>query len=123
MGSVSSAFDLLTFAVLLTVFHADPDTFRTAWFVESISTQILVIFVIRTWGWTWSSRPDRVLTTTSLATLGVAIAIALTPLGRAVGFTVLPVSLLATVAGIACAYLVAAEATKILAGRYLHRDR
>ena len=120
MGSVSSAFDLLTFAVLLTVFHADPDTFRTAWFVESISTQILVIFVIRTWGWTWSSRPDRVLTITSLATLGVAIAIALTPLGRAVGFTDLPVPLLATVAGIACAYLVAAEATKILpAGTFI----
>ena len=58
MGSVSSAFDLITFTVLLKVFHADPDAFRTAWFVESISTQILVIFVIRTWGWTWSSRPN-----------------------------------------------------------------
>ena len=58
MGGVSSAFDLLTFTVLLKVFHADPDSFRTAWFIESISTQILVIFVIRTWGWTWSSRPD-----------------------------------------------------------------
>ena len=61
------------------------------------------------------------LTATSLATLGVAIAIALAPLGRTVGFTVLPVSLLAAVAGIACAYLVAAEVTKNLAGRYLHR--
>jgi P-type Mg2+ transporter len=104
MGSVSSAFDLLTFTVLLTVFHAEPDAFRTAWFIES--TQILVIFAIRTWGWTWSSRPDRVLTATSLATLGGAIAIALTPLGRAVGFTVLPISVLVTIAVIACAYLV-----------------
>ena len=73
-------------------------SFRTAWFIESITTQILVIFVIRTWGWTWNSRPDRVLATTSLVTLGVAIAIALTPLGRAVGFTTLPVSLLVTIA-------------------------
>jgi Mg2+-importing ATPase len=123
MGSVSSAFDLLTFTILLTVFHAEPDAFRTAWFIESISTQILVIFVIRTWGWTWSSRPDRVLTATSLATLGGAIAIALTPLGRAVGFTMLPISVLVTIAVIACAYLATAEATKILAGRYLHRGR
>jgi Mg2+-importing ATPase len=69
MGSVSSAFDLITFTVLLKVFHADPDAFRTAWFVESISTQILVIFVIRTWGWTWSSRPNTLLATTSLVTL------------------------------------------------------
>ena len=122
MGAVSSAFDLLTFTVLLTVFHADPDSFRTAWFIESITTQILVIFVIRTWGWTWNSRPDRVLATTSLVTLGLAIAIALTPLGHAVGFTILPVPLLVTIAVIACAYLGAAEITKVLAGRYLHRS-
>jgi Mg2+-importing ATPase len=122
MGAVSSAFDLLTFTVLLTVFHADPDSFRTAWFIESITTQILVIFVIRTWGWTWNSRPDRVLATTSLVTLGVAIAIALTPLGHAVGVTILPLSLLVTIAVIAGAYLGVAEITKVLAGRYLHRS-
>jgi Mg2+-importing ATPase len=51
MGSLSSLFDLITFTVLLKVFHAEADSFRTAWFVESIVTQILVIFIIRTWGW------------------------------------------------------------------------
>ena len=121
MGSVSSAFDLITFTVLLKVFHADPDAFRTAWFIESISTQILVIFVIRTWGWTWSSRPDAVLSTTSLVTLAAALVLALTPLGHAVGFTSLPVSVLVAIAVIACAYLASAEIIKVFAGRYLHR--
>ena len=121
MGSVSSAFDLITFTVLLKVFHADPDAFRTAWFVESISTQILVIFVIRTWGWTWSSRPNTLLATTSLVTLAAALALALTPLGHAVGFTSLPVAVLVAIAVIACAYLASAEIIKVFAGRYLHR--
>ena len=121
MGSVSSAFDLITFTVLLKVFHADPDAFRTAWFVESISTQILVIFVIRTWGWTWSSRPNTLLATTSLVTLAAALALALTPLGHAVGFTSFPVAVLVAIAVIACAYLASAEIIKVFAGRYLHR--
>ena len=49
MGALSSLFDLATFAVLLKVFDAGAAEFRTAWFVESIVTQILVIFIIRTW--------------------------------------------------------------------------
>jgi Mg2+-importing ATPase len=121
MGSLSSVFDLITFTALLKVFQADPDTFRTAWFVESISTQILVIFVIRTWGWAWRSRPDPVLTATSLATLAVAIAIALIPLGHVVGFVALPASMLVAIAIIACLYLGSAEITKVLARRLLHR--
>ena len=47
-GLVSSVFDLLTFALLYKVFHVDEEQFRTGWFVESLTTQILVIFVIRT---------------------------------------------------------------------------
>jgi Mg2+-importing ATPase len=119
MGSLSSLFDLITFTVLLKVFHADADSFRTAWFVESIVTQILVIFIIRTWGWAWGSRPDRVLTATSLLTLAAAIALALTPLGHGLGFVALPASLLGAIAVIACGYLVSAEIVKVYGARRL----
>jgi P-type Mg2+ transporter len=50
MGSLSSVFDMATFGILLFAFEAPPDLFRTAWFLESIATQILVIFIIRTHG-------------------------------------------------------------------------
>jgi Mg2+-importing ATPase len=119
MGSLSSVFDLITFTVLLKVFQAGPDIFRTAWFVESIATQILVIFVIRTWSWAWTSRPDRVLVTSSLVTLVAAIALALTPLGHALGFVSLPVTLLAAIAAIAAAYLASAEIVKVYGARRL----
>jgi Mg2+-importing ATPase len=120
MGGLSSLFDLITFTALLKVFHVAPDTFRTAWFVESIATQILVIFIIRTWAWSWRSRPDPVLTATSLVTLGVAIALALTPLGQAVGFVALSPAVLVTIGCIAGLYLGSAEVTKVLAHRLLH---
>ena len=54
-------FRLLTFGGLLLVFHATPEEFRTVWFLESMATQILVIFIIRTNGRPWSDRPHPVL--------------------------------------------------------------
>ena len=48
LGPLSSAFDLLTFLALRQGFSVDVEQFRTAWFLESMATQILVIFVIRT---------------------------------------------------------------------------
>jgi P-type Mg2+ transporter len=50
IGPISSVFDLATFALMLLVFRADEPLFRTGWFVESLATQTLVIFVIRTAG-------------------------------------------------------------------------
>jgi Mg2+-importing ATPase len=58
MGPLSSLFDFATFALLELGFKADVDVFRTAWFAESIATQILVIFVIRTAQRAWTSRPN-----------------------------------------------------------------
>src|SRR5260370_19109947 len=53
MGPLSSLFDFLTFGALVFVFEAAPEEFRTAWFLESMATQILVIFIIRTNGRPW----------------------------------------------------------------------
>jgi len=48
-GPVSSVFDFLTFWIMLALLHAGHTEFRTGWFVESIATQTLVVYVIRTW--------------------------------------------------------------------------
>ena len=58
LGPISSLFDFLTFGVLLWVFQAGETLFRTGWFVESLATQTLVIFVIRTAGNPLRSRPS-----------------------------------------------------------------
>ncbi|MCF4126794.1 magnesium-translocating P-type ATPase [Methylobacterium sp. SyP6R] len=112
MGPLSSLFDGLTFGVLLLGFGAGPEVFRTAWFLESMATQILVIVVIRTHGRPWRDRPGAALAASSLAALTVALALPFTPLAGWLGFTAPPPAILAAVAAITAAYLAAAEAVK-----------
>ncbi|TAK48912.1 MAG: magnesium-translocating P-type ATPase [Xanthobacteraceae bacterium] len=115
MGALSSLFDIATFALLLGLFKAGADMFRTAWFVESMATQILVIFLIRTAAGAWTSRPHWRLVVSSMGALAAALAIGLTPLGRAFGFVDLPPPILAAVVAIVAAYLGAIELVKRLA--------
>ncbi|WP_316195051.1 MULTISPECIES: magnesium-translocating P-type ATPase [unclassified Bradyrhizobium] len=121
MGPLSSVFDILTFAALIYLFKASPDEFRTAWFIESMATQILVIFIIRTNGPPWSDRPDPALTASSLIALLVAMIIPFTPVGTWFGFVPLPAALLGTIALLVVLYLVCAERLKSLAVRPMVR--
>jgi Mg2+-importing ATPase len=121
MGPLSSVFDLLTFAALIYIFKASPDEFRTAWFLESMATQILVIFIIRTNGRPWSNRPHPVLTASSLIALVVALALPLTPLGGWFGFVTPPLSILGAIGLLVVSYLACAELIKPFAVRTQNR--
>ena len=90
IGPISSLYDFLTFFLLLTVFHASEQFFQTGWFVESLATQTLVIFVIRTAGNPFRSRPSRALTVTTLTIVLVGLLLPFTPLAGALGFVPLP---------------------------------
>jgi Mg2+-importing ATPase len=90
VGPVSSLFDFLTFYVLLRVLHATEVLFHTGWFVESLATQTLVLFVIRTMGNPLKSRPSRSLTLATIAVAGIGLALPATPLAPLLGFTVPP---------------------------------
>ncbi|MFG1477311.1 magnesium-translocating P-type ATPase [Xanthobacter sp. V4C-4] len=122
MGPLSSVFDLMTFGGLLLLFQATPDEFRTAWFLESMATQILVIFVIRTADRPWRSPPGPALAASSLLALAVALALPLTPLGSWFGFTPPPPAMLAGIAAVVVAYLVCAELLKPWALRRRPRE-
>ena len=115
MGPLSSLFDIATFLILLYGFGASTETFRTAWFVESMATQVLVIFLIRTAAPAWSSRPHPFLVATSLGALAVALLLALTPLGHWFGFAPVGAPILLTIAALVVGYLAAAEALKHMA--------
>jgi Mg2+-importing ATPase len=117
MGALSSAFDLAMFWMLVRVFEVSPDVFRTAWFVESTATQILVIFIIRTSRLSWASRANPLLVTSSLGALGLAFAIVLMPWGADLGFAHLPGALFAAITGVVIAYLAAADVFKTFAIR------
>ena len=90
IGPISSIFDFLTFWVMLVVFHASETLFHTGRFVESLATQTLVLFIIRTDGNPLRSRPSRPLTMTTLAIVLVGVLLPITPLASVLGFTPLP---------------------------------
>jgi Mg2+-importing ATPase len=111
-GGVSSAFDLLTFAVLRLGFHADAELFRSGWFLASVATELAVLFVMRTRRPFFRSRPSALLVGVSLAVAGVTVAIPYSPLAAPLGLEALPASLIATLACIVVLYVVATEIAK-----------
>ncbi len=114
IGPISSMYDFLTFGVLLWIFHAstNPALFRTGWFVESLATQTLVVFVIRTAGNPLTSRPSPRLIASVLIVVAAATVLPYTPLGSLLRFTPLPVSLMAAIAFLAVTYLLLVQAVK-----------
>ncbi len=112
-GPASSLFDFVTFALMLGVFHAGAASFRSGWFVESIATQTLVIFVIRTRRVPfWRSRPSRPLLAASLLTVAAGALLPVSPLAHVLGFGHLSPAFYAALAVMAAAYLALAEAIK-----------
>ena len=112
IGPLSSLYDFLTFAVMLKIFHADATLFRTGWFVESLATQTLVIFVIRTAGRPWESRPSAGLVWGVCACVAVGVVIPFTPLAPWLGFTRLPSLFFAILVLMIVTYLALVEVVK-----------
>jgi Mg2+-importing ATPase len=112
IGPISSLFDFLTFYALIRLFSAHESLFRTGWFVESIATQVLVIFVIRTRRNPLRSHPNRWLVLTSLGVVVTAMLLPFTPLAPYLGFTPLPLSFFGLLTALLIAYLVMVEGGK-----------
>lgn len=112
MGPLSSLFDLITFAGLILLFHAAAPEFQTAWFLESMATQILVIFVIRTNGRPWRDLPRPWLAASSLGALIVAMILPFTAPGAWFGFVVPPWRVTLALGGLVIVYLACAELLK-----------
>ncbi len=123
VGPVSSLFDFLTFYVLLSVLKANEALFQTGWFVESLATQVLVSFVIRTRHNPLASRPHAALALTSLAVVLAALLLPFTGLGQYFGFQPLPAEFLAILAVLVVAYLGIVEAAKRIFYRHLTTGR
>ncbi len=112
IGPVSSLYDFLTFFVLLRFFHASETEFHTGWFVESLATQTLVLFVIRTAGNPLRSRPSLPLVCTTLAVVAIGIALPFAPLANPLGFTALPATFFMFLGAATVTYLALVELVK-----------
>jgi Mg2+-importing ATPase len=112
-GLISSAFDLLTFAVLLLAFHASEATFQTSWFMTSLLTELAVVLILRTNKPAFRSNPSRLLLWSTLAVAAATFAIPfLGALSSAFGFVPLSALQVGAVVAIVVGYVVATEFAK-----------
>ncbi len=112
-GSLSSIFDLLTFVVLPHATVADATAFRSGWFIESVATELAVLFVLRTRRPFFRSRPSLLLLGASVLLGLVTLAIPYSPLAPLLGLAGPPLALLGSLALITVAYVIANEIVKV----------
>ena len=89
-GVLSSVFDYLTFGVLRLYLQAGEKAFRTGWFIESVVSAALIVFVVRSRHGLFRSRPGRPLLWSTLAVVGLTLVLPLTPVFEPLGFTAVP---------------------------------
>ena len=112
-GPISSVFDFLTFFILLFIFNAQASLFQTAWFIESICTQTLVIFVIRTRVVPfYRSRPSHLLLGSTILIVAIACILPFTVVGSIFGFVHPPLSFFVMLIGLLIGYLMFVEIVK-----------
>jgi P-type Mg2+ transporter len=112
-GLVSSAFDFLTFGVLLWTFHASVELFRTGWFVESLLTELAIALVVRTRRPFFMSRPGALLLVSSLVMMAITLLLPFVPIARLVGLVPVPANLLGAMGLITALYVGATELLKL----------
>jgi len=111
-GILSSAFDYLTFGVLLLLLHATTDQFRTGWFLESVISASATVLVIRTRKSFFRSKPGKYLLIATLLIVVVTVLFPFTPLADLLGFRPLPLTMLLVIGMIVVLYIIAAEIVK-----------
>jgi Mg2+-importing ATPase len=112
-GSISSIFDFITFFILYRIFHLTQTGFQTGWFLESLATQTLVIYIIRTRRTPFlQSSPEPTLFISTIVAVAVGWLLPFTGLGKLFGFTPLPPLIFSTLIGVVLTYLSCVEIAK-----------
>ncbi len=112
-GLHSSVFDYLTFFALYKLFKANEDMFHTGWFIESICTELLILFVMRTHKSLWKSVPGKFLILFSVLALVITLLLPFMPFAKQIGLVVPPLQLSGIIAGILILYVITADLIKV----------
>ena len=110
-GFVSSLFDFMTFGLLIAL-DVSAEQFRTAWFLESVVSASLIVFVVRSSNSFFKTRPGDYLIATTLMVVAITLSLPFTPIAPILGFVPLPLSLMGLLLMIVMFYLSIAEIAK-----------
>jgi Mg2+-importing ATPase len=111
-GTLSSLFDIITFIVLELVFHAKVHEFQSAWFLGSILTEVVVLFVLRTRRPFFRSRPSKWIVIASIAVALVSCYIPYSPLAKPLQLVGLSLPLFLSIIAITLVYVASNEIVK-----------
>lgn len=112
-GPLSSLYDLVPFVIFYFVFNARGSLFQTTWFIQSLATQVLVVFVIRTVRKPFFlSRPSLLLVLTSLSVILISVLLPLSPIADVLGFVRLPTHYYLVLVGVVAGWLILADNLK-----------
>ena len=121
-GPISSVFDFFTFWILYSSMNLQAGAFQAGWFLESLATQVLVIYVIRTRKIPFiQSRPSGLLALTTVLAVFFALLVVMTGLGEVFGFAVLTLPTVLMIGALVLAYLVIVEVAKQIFYRKFHQ--
>ena len=105
-------FDFMTFGILLFVFSASAEEFRTGWFIESLLTELVIAIVVRTRRVFFRSRPGTLLLASTIVVIGITVVLPYLPFNSIFGFIPLPAPLMLMLIGLTVLYVVVAELAK-----------
>ncbi|MCE5196695.1 MAG: magnesium-translocating P-type ATPase [Negativicutes bacterium] len=111
-GFISTAFDYLSFAVLLVGFQAGEELFQSSWFVLSILTELLILLVARTRKPFYQSKPAPLLLYSTIAVGIFTLILPYFPLQKALNIVAIPLPTLLSLLGIALLYIITTEIAK-----------
>lgn len=111
-GLISTVFDFITISVLIYVLQAPVELFRTGWFLESVLTELAVIYAIRTHKPFYKSKPSKLLVLATIFSLLLTLGIIYSPVRHWFAFTILPYWFVGLVIGIVIIYFLLIEAVK-----------
>jgi Mg2+-importing ATPase len=120
-GAVSSAFDFITFGLLLWAFSASAPLFRTGWFIESLLTELVIALVVRTRRPFFRSKPGRLLLASTAGVAALTFALPYLPVADVFGFVTPSPGLMVTLVVITGFYVAATEVTKRFVNRVVSK--
>jgi len=111
-GIVSSLFDFLTFGILLYIFNASEDEFRTGWFIESLLTELVIALVVRTRRLCFRSRHGNLSLWSTIVVIAITLILSYLPFRSPMGFVSLPAGLMAMLIWLTLLYVCVVELAK-----------
>ncbi|MNE01489.1 Magnesium-transporting ATPase, P-type 1 [compost metagenome] len=112
-GVHSSLFDLVTFLILYYLMKVKESEFQTGWFIESVLSELFIVFIIRTHKNFFKSRPGKYLFIFSTIALILTIGLTYLPFSNDIGLTPLPMINLGAMLLIVAVYIITADLLKV----------